>query len=639
MMKFSFLNLIKLNTLFVYLVLLGAPLLSQTSKSIQQLKLEYERLKADDITIPSDMEQTPLNLDAPDEVEIVHFTDEIAFPFIYKENRLKHFGYNFFTNRDTIRFWENLPVPLNYNLGPGDELILSLWGETQIRQSYIISRDGKIYDDKVGLLILSGKTLSEAKDYLKTQFGRVYSTLKEPSPSTYIDLSIGDLRSINVNFVGNVNFPGIYPLNPYSNLMTGLISAGGVDTTGSLRNIQIKRDNKIYKTVDLYEFLIYGGISDSLILRNQDIVIVPARKSIVEIDSAVVNPGIYETKEMETVDELIKHAGGFKNNASDIISVKRILAKNERKNGKSFESSYISRLEAKSFSTNLLRSVSVQPLMEEEQYVEIIGQVKFPGKYSFYKDMTLSSLFNLSSGFNDTTFIKSVFLSQGEIIRRQPDQRYDEVISFDVKDVKDNINDLFLENLDRVVIHANLNYFEKKPVQILGEVNIPGNYPVLKDNESLRTFINRAGGFTERSFIEGIKIYRDSLSVAWKNLSIPLKPGDSVVIQQKPGTVFVSGEVYNPGLIEYDKNKSMKNYINLAGGLTKNGDKNDILIIYPNGEVVPSSRFFSKTIRDGSIIIVNEKIDTEPFNPTAFANNTLSLLSSLVTILVLSKQI
>ena len=480
MMKFSFLNLIKLNTLFVYLVLLGAPLLSQTSKSIQQLKLEYERLKADDITIPSDMEQTPLNLDAPDEVEIVPFTDEIAFPFIYKENRLKHFGYNFFTNRDTIRFWENLPVPLNYNLGPGDELILSLWGETQIRQSYIISRDGKIYDDKVGLLILSGKTLSEAKDYLKTQFGRVYSTLKEPSPSTYIDLSIGDLRSINVNFVGNVNFPGIYPLNPYSNLMTGLISAGGVDTTGSLRNIQIKRDNKIYKTVDLYEFLIYGGISDSLILRNQDIVIVPARKSIVEIDSAVVNPGIYETKEMETVDELIKHAGGFKNNASDIISVKRILAKNERKNGKSFESSYISRLEAKSFSTNLLRSVSVQPLMEEEQYVEIIGQVKFPGKYSFYKDMTLSSLFNLSSGFNDTTFIKSVFLSQGEIIRRQPDQRYDEVISFDVKDVKDNINDLFLENLDRVVIHANLNYFEKKPVQILGEVNIPGNYPVLK---------------------------------------------------------------------------------------------------------------------------------------------------------------
>ena len=614
-------------------------MLSQTSKSIQQLKLEYERLKADDITIPSDMEQTPLNLDAPDEVEIVPFTDEIAFPFIYKENRLKHFGYNFFTNRDTIRFWENLPVPLNYNLGPGDELILSLWGETQIRQSYIISRDGKIYDDKVGLLILSGKTLSEAKDYLKTQFGRVYSTLKEPSPSTYIDLSIGDLRSINVNFVGNVNFPGIYPLNPYSNLMTGLISAGGVDTTGSLRNIQIKRDNKIYKTVDLYEFLIYGGISDSLILRNQDIVIVPARKSIVEIDSAVVNPGIYETKEMETVDELIKHAGGFKNNASDIISVKRILAKNERKNGKSFESSYISRLEAKSFSTNLLRSVSVQPLMEEEQYVEIIGQVKFPGKYSFYKDMTLSSLFNLSSGFNDTTFIKSVFLSQGEIIRRQPDQRYDEVISFDVKDVKDNINDLFLENLDRVVIHANLNYFEKKPVQILGEVNIPGNYPVLKDNESLRTFINRAGGFTERSFIEGIKIYRDSLSVAWKNLSIPLKPGDSVVIQQKPGTVFVSGEVYNPGLIEYDKNKSMKNYINLAGGLTKNGDKNDILIIYPNGEVVPSSRFFSKTIRDGSIIIVNEKIDTEPFNPTAFANNTLSLLSSLVTILVLSKQI
>ena len=168
-----------------------------------------------------------------------------------------------------------------------------------------------------------------------------------------------------------------------------------------------------------------------------------------------------------------------------------------------------------------------------------------------------------------------------EIIRRIPSKRFEDVIPFNIKEIIEKKSDIPLHNLDKVVVHANVNYFDKKPVQILGEVGIPGSYPVLKDDESLRTFINRAGGFTEKSFVEGIKIFRDSLSLAWQSLSIPLMPGDSVIINQKPGTVFVSGEVYNPGLIEFESTKSLKNYINLAGGFTKLGDKSDIIIIIP----------------------------------------------------------
>jgi protein involved in polysaccharide export with SLBB domain len=161
----------------------------------------------------------------------------------------------------------------------------------------------------------------------------------------------------------------------------------------------------------------------------------------------------------------------------------------------------------------------------------------------------------------------------------------------------------------------------------------------LQNNESLQSLVNRAGGFTEKSLEDGIEIYRDSLRVAWKNMALPLMAGDSIIVKRKPGTVFVTGEVYSPGLIEFDLRTSIKRYIDLAGGTTKNGDRNDVIVIYANGEVMPSRRFRAAKIKEGATIIVNVKEAEEFFDPTEFANTTLSLLSSLVTILVLSKQL
>ena len=195
------------------------------------------------------------------------------------------------------------------------------------------------------------------------------------------------------------------------------------------------------------------------------------------------------------------------------------------------------------------------------------------------------------------------------------------------------------KNLDRIIVHANLNYYEKEYVKLLGEVNVPGSYPLLKDNESIRSLVNRAGGFSSKSFIEGIEVYRDSMRVAWNNLSIPLMPGDSIVVKEKPGTVLVKGEVYNPGYIEFSENKKFIDYLNSAGGPTKKGDKNDILIVYANGQIAPKGRFISPPIRDGSTIIVNEKEISEPFNPSEFISTVLSFISSLITLIILSKQL
>jgi protein involved in polysaccharide export with SLBB domain len=306
----------------------------------------------------------------------------------------------------------------------------------------------------------------------------------------------------------------------------------------------------------------------------------------------------------------------------------------------SYEAHYVDFESTKLIPANNIDRIEVRHLFRELQQVEIIGQVKMPGVYHYYGGMTFEDLVLLGGGVNDSTFWKSIYHDQAEIIRRNPQTRYDEVIEVNLLEIiKGNGKaDIALQNLDRVVIHANLNYFEKENVQILGEVKIPGDYPLLRNGESLQSLISRAGGFTDKSFEDGIEIYRDSLRVAWKNMNLPLMAGDSVVVREKPGTVFVTGEVYNPGLIEFDSRKSLKNYIDLAGGPTKDGDKNDVIVIYANGEVKPKKRFSSPKIQDGSTIIVNVKEPTEPFDPTEFANTTLSLLSSLVTIIVLSKQ-
>ena len=615
----------------------------QSIQELQKLKKEYEKFQKGQKQL-----QLPTGVDGgvdpttglPRQAQITPYQPiEIADKM--EEAALKYFGYDFFTRRDTVSFWENLPTPANYLLGPGDELVIFLWGETQLRETYTISRDGKIYDEKVGLLNLTGKSISEARQYLKDQYGRIYATLNGKTPTTFIDVSLGELRSINVNFVGQVKYPGVYPIHPFSTVITGLIQAGGVETTGSLRQIQVKRDGSTESTVDLYDYFINGEISSNIQLRDQDIVVIPVRKSTVEVNSAIVNPGIYEGVAGESVFDLIQYAGGLTIDAADKIGLSRIKPMGERSSGGIYEGHYINIENTKLIPIQNGDRISVRHLFKENQLVEIIGQVKVPGIYHYYIGMTLKVLLALGGGFEDSTFWKSVYHDQAEIIRRDPESRYENVIKVNLADIYNGNGDkeIPLQNLDRVVIHANLNYFEKDNVQILGEVKIPGSYPVLRNDESLQSFINRAGGLTDKSFEDGIEIYRGSLRVAWKNMNLPLMAGDSIVVREKPGTVFVTGEVYNPGLIEFDSGKSLKNYIELAGGPTKDGDKNDVIVIYANGEVKPKKRFSSPKVKDGATIIVNQKEPTEPFDPTQFANTTLSLLSSLVTIIVLSKQL
>ncbi len=611
----------KLNTKIILSFICGlSMILSQNQIDLQKIRNELEK---------SQSRQLP-----PEEInnfstDYENFEIDLPiFESMEDSNQHNFFGYDFFQRTSEFEFWDNLPIPSEYILGPGDEIILSLWGETQLRKKYVISREGKIYDEKAGLLNLSGMSVSSADKYLFNQFSKVFSTLKKPRASTFMDLSLGQLRSINVNFVGEVKSPGVYVLHPYSNLITALIQVGGPDTTGTLRSIEIVRDGfeKIY--VDLYDYFLNGSISQEIQLRNQDVVVVKPRISTVYIDSSVNRPGRYELKKNEKIDHLLKYSGGI----TSKYQPKIILNTASTSNNGYFELNKI-----RDYILSDGDSVTVLNQRKKISQVRLIGRVKRPGSYPFFLGMKLKDLLDLGGGFEDETYLKSVLLEKVEIFSRDVNSKYESVQKVRLDDVLagDEKSNLLLKNLDKVVIYPNPNFFEKANVLITGEVKIPGSYPILQDRETLDSIIERAGGFTINALEKGIEIYRDTLKVAWQNTDVPIFPGDSIAIKEKPGVVIVKGAVYNPGLIEFQKGRSINYYINAAGGVTPYGDKSSSTVMYSNGFVVPSRRYFSPKIFDGSTITVNPKPEKPPFDFSSIAN----IASTTLTILVLVNQL
>ena len=213
------------------------------------------------------------------------------------------FGYKYF-QRD-ISFFDNVPVPQNFIFGPGDEVIISIWGETNFRKAFTVNREGLIYYEKIGFLNLSNKTISESQIYLKNEFSKIFSTLKGDDASSNLLLEVGQLKSINVYFTGQVSSPGIHLIHPFSDLFSAIVQAGGVNPNGSLRNIKVLRNNKEIKSVDFYNFFLDGNNFDNLKLVDGDIIHVPTVSQRVEINGEVLNVGFYELLQNDTVSDLI----------------------------------------------------------------------------------------------------------------------------------------------------------------------------------------------------------------------------------------------------------------------------------------------------------------------------------------------
>ena len=622
----------KLKHIFIVLIIIIINILnSQTVdeiKEMQELYDQYKKKQTPELIQSLDREKTDKAIyGGPIEYDLLVPKSSIDST----KKQSKYFGYDFFSRRDSIPFWPNISSPENYILGPGDHVEISLWGRAQVNESYTINRDGNIYDKSIGIVHLSGKTLKEARFFLRNKYAQKISSLFGENPTSFINVTLGELKSINVHFIGNVKLPGVHLVHPMSTITTGLLQVGGIDTTGSLRKIQIHRNGKLYKEIDLYGYLLDGETSENILLQNDDIVNVPTRLSTITIEGEVYRSGIYEAQQSESLADIIKFAGGFKPIASNRMILKRIVPMVKRND-------YIEPVEYKSITIDQLVKIvnqdgdvlTINPIPTVINEVFVSGQVKNPGSYVLTDSMTIKDILIRAGGIEDKNYLKSTYLDQIQIIRVDNNNDYNIILELNYKDLlsTNKIDKYILQKDDHIVVHKNTFYQKGNNIHIYGEVIVPGLYSLQELNRSLNEVIQKAGGFSDRAFIDGIQISRNGKRLVWDDLSIELVKGDTVFIPQKPGVVEIQGEVYNPGFVHFKKGRSVMSYVNSAGGVTNNGSRYKMSIMYPNGKVKPV-KLFSPAVKDGCIIFVHQKREREPFNLGRFLNTTVALISSV----------
>ena len=555
-----------------------------------------------------------------------------------KSEDLQYYGYEYFSDFADRLILNNLPPLDSYKIGPGDELIIEVWGDVQLKSNYIIDKYGKVNIDKIGQVYLTGIAIQNIKQKLIDKFINVYSTLGGNQPTSFLDISLGKLKSVNISFIGEVERPGIHPLSSHSTILTSLVQIGGVKKTGSLRDIQVLRDGKVITNFDFYSYLSTKGVNSDIRLLDGDVIFIPVRLSSIQCKGNIKRPGIYELLPGESLSNIINHFGGMKSNAKSILSVNRLS--NKGVPAKTYVLDINSNAEFVLKDGDKLEAYEIQNSKHE---VFLYGQVKSPGSYPFdtESEVRILDILRLSGLLDDPTYLQTVYKDVGEVIRSYPDSDYPDIIKFNLDNLLlgNDEENIILKNWDIILIRENPNFNFPSKVSVLGEVNVPGIYSLQKKQESLNDILERAGGLTDEAFDEGLKLYRNNNQIALNNYSIYLADGDSVIVPEHPGVVKVMGEVNRPGLVQYDKRKSFYSYIESAGGYSNNADKYNITLIYSNGEVRIKKKLRKPNINEGVTIIVHKQKSRDELSLTEFATDFASIITSLATLVLLIGQI
>tara|TARA_Y100001970_G_scaffold293827_1_gene443604 strand:- start:38246 stop:40150 length:1905 start_codon:yes stop_codon:yes gene_type:complete len=562
-----------------------------------------------------------------------------------EQNESKFFGYDFLKKQ--INFFDNVPTPSNFKLGAGDEIIISLWGETNSRQSYTINKEGLIYFENVGFINLSNKSLSEAEDILIDELASIYSTLKDSNNPTKLMIELGKLKSINVYFSGHVKNPGINLIHPFSDIFTSLVQAGGISEDGSLRSVQLLRNNKLIYTYDFYSFFIDGKMNFSNIkLIDGDVIHVPKAGKRVTVLGEVVRPSIFELLPNDSSENLFKYAAGLNSSASSEIIIEQIIPINQRLSDDNARVSKIVNVnELSSFNLNDGDIISVLKIANVNSTVEVFGRVKSPGTYPS-NDLTLKALLDIAGGFNDSNFRNSIN-ENILVLRKDKNQFYSQefIIEYESSDEFQLLTD------DKVFVYNDPNYQNIFTYEMSGEVKNPGIYP-LKKGLTIEDAINLAGGVTEFGTLSGISVViefsqtglaGDEVTIRNKvsNLSLDYEIGKNTIINILPieNVINLTGNVFKPGLISIDKPSiSFSKAIELAGGFKEKSIKRKSYIIRKNGEIDKAGSFIFrglKRVYKGDTVFVPLNTKSQDFNITSFTADILSLLTNIAAILVI----
>lgn len=493
------------------------------------------------------------------------------------------FGRNIFNTRNlTFEPSINIATPPNYRLGPGDEVIIDIWGasENTIRQQ--ISPDGTINIGELGPLYLSGMTVEKAQDFLTKELRKIYS-----DTNNQIRVTLGNTRTIQINVMGEVVQPGTYALSAFSTVFHALYRAGGVNDIGSLRKVQLVRNGKKMATIDVYDFIMHGRTQDDIRLEEGDVVIVPTYESLVQISGNVKRPMRYEMKNGETVETLIGYAGGF---TSDAYTKSLRMV---RQNGKEYQVNTIDDKDYGSYRLSDGDMVTAEAILDRfTNKLEIRGAVYRPGIYELNDNVnTVKALIARADSLTDDAFTTRA------VLYRLRDNMTREVKQIDVAAlINGTIPDIVLQRNDVLFIPSIHDINDWGDVEIAGEVIAPGTYPYA-DNMTLEDLVIAAGGLKESASLVRVDVARriknptsaedtkeigEMFTFSLKDGFVVdgepgfvLQPYDHVYVRRSPvyseqKNVAINGEILYGGTYTLtSKDERISDLVKKAGGTTQ----------------------------------------------------------------------
>ena len=547
---------------------------------VAKLKQRISRLAMTDQSMDSstNIDSNPLLLSSDDPFGLVGgFIPE-------EESTNLLFGFDFFNNQN-ISFEpnSNLATPKSYQLGPGDEILIDIWGAAENTYQKQVDRKGTILIENVGPVYVSGLEMEKAKTKIVSYLKKIYSGIGADATSyskVYADVSLAGVRTVQVNIIGEVKVPGTYSLSALSSVLNGLYAAGGPTENGTFRTVKLIREGKPFKEFDIYKYLIEGSQVGNELLRDQDVIIVQPYSNKVEVTGLVKRPGIYEIKNGETIKDLVDYFSGFVAGAyKDRLVVDRL-------NGSEKEVHEIDLSKQLDFILQDGDSINVGEVTDRySNRVSINGAVYREGNYELSEGLTLLELIQKADGVKE-----DVFLDRGLIYRTIDDVK-EEVVSFSVDEILQETSSVVLKREDSVQIFDKYSLKEEYTVTINGAVNNPIE-TVFREKMNIEDLILMADGYKEGADPKVIDVARRVIDTSFTTLSENIKRSSTITLSLDSSETFylepfdevsvrylkgynekidasIQGEVVYPGsYVITDKDERISDLIDKSGGLS-----------------------------------------------------------------------
>lgn len=496
------------------------------------------------------------------------------------KDKRKVFGRDIFNNKDlTFEPNMNIATPQNYILGPGDAVFIDIYGASQKTIESTVSPDGTVTIEGFGPVSVSGLTVAQANNRLRSTLGARYSSSK-------ISLTVGQTKTIMVNVMGNVNTPGSYTLSAFATVFHALYMAGGINEIGTLRNIKVFRQGRQITSVDIYDYILNGKLTGNIRLAEGDVIIVGEYDCLVNITGKVKRPMFYEMKRSESVGTLLKYSGGFTGDAYK-KSIRLV-----RKAGTQYSIYTVDEFEQNTFTLEDEDSLSVDSIIPRFQnMVEVKGAVFRPGMYQVGGNISsVKQLIEAAEGVTEDAFTPHA------VMHRMKEDRTLEALSVDVQGILNgSVADIPLRNEDVLYVPSKKELQEEKTITIHGEVMYPGIYKYA-ENETVEDFVMQAGGLKDAASVMKVDVSRriydqyattssDTIARMYTfklkdgfiidgQPNFTLQPFDEVYIRTSPSyikqrNVAVEGEVIYPGKYTLEKkSQRLSDIIAQTGGFT-----------------------------------------------------------------------